>query len=332
MTRVLCLIGRVLLAVVLLGAGAWAGLAVWIRLLPDPWGTLGGVLVAGATLVAAVALVLRRWRVVAAWAVVFVAVLGWFLSLAPSNHRDWAPDVARTVHGTMTGETLTLHDVRNFLWRGPDDAEPRWETRSYDLSQLTGADLFMSHWDGEAIAHTIVSFTFSDGQYLAFSIEIRREKGEAFSSIAGFFRTYELSVIAADERDVVGVRTAFRGEDVRIYRLRMPPARARALLDEYVALGNELYAHPRFYNTLTTNCTTQIFHMLRAIDAGLPLDWRVLLSGHVPAFIYDRGALDPRVPFATLREKSHIAGRASPSDPEFSRLIRVGVPDPLDRP
>lgn len=332
MTRVLGVLGRILLALVLLGAGAWPGLALWVRLLPAPWGGWAGGVVAAVSLVAAVAVVARRWRIVGGWGLVFVVVLGWFLSLTPSNDRDWVPDVARTVHGTIQGQVLTLHDVRNFLWRGPEEAEPRWETRTYDLSQLTGADLFMSHWDGEAIAHTIVTFTFRDGQYLAFSIEIRRQRGQAFSSIAGFFRSYELSVIAADERDVVGVRTAHRGEDVRLFRLGMPVDRARALLDEYVVLANDLHARPQFYNTITTNCTTQIFHMLRAIDDGLPLDWRILLSGYVPAFIYDRGGLDHRVSFATLQDRSHIAGRASPSDPAFSRLIRVGVPDPLDRP
>ena len=114
------------------------------------------------------------------------------------------------------------------------DFDQRWEQRTYDLSRLTGVDLIMSYWAGEAIAHTIVSFGFDDGARLAFSIETRKQRDEVYSSIAGFFKQYELAVVAADERDVVRVRSNIRGEDVRIYRLRMTPANARILLGEYV--------------------------------------------------------------------------------------------------
>lgn len=221
-----------------------------------------------------------------------------------------------------------VHDVRNFVWRSDSDFEPNWETRSYDLSKLKGLDLIMSYWSGEAIAHTIVSFGFSDGQQLAFSIEIRKEKTESYSALAGFFRAYELSFIAADERDVVGVRTNVRGEDVRIYRLRVSPSQTRALLLEYIAEANDLARAPRFYNSLTTNCTTQIFRMVRAIQPGLPLDYRILLAGYVPQFIYDRGAMAAGFPFDVLRDQSHIRGKAQSTDPDFSRMIRQGVPAP----
>jgi hypothetical protein len=216
----------------------------------------------------------------------------------------------------------------NFVWRSDIDFEPNWETRSYDLNNLTGLDVIMSYWSGEAIAHTIVSFGFSDGQQLAFSIEIRKEKAESYSALAGFFRAYELSFIAADERDVVGVRTNVRGEDVRIYRLRVSTAQARALLLAYIAEANDLARAPRFYNSLTTNCTTQIFRMVRAVQPGLPLDYRVLLAGYVPQFVYDRGAMAAGMSFDQLRDRSHIRGKASSTDPDFSTTIRQGVPSP----
>jgi hypothetical protein len=320
-------------ALVMLGAGLWAAMALWLRLIPVPPASeiLAGAMVL-MTLAAMICLVLHRWRVVVLWGVGFAVVLGWWAMLTPSNDRAWAPDVARTAYGVVEGDRLMLHDVRNFVWRSDTDFDERWETRTYDLGQITGTDLFMSYWAGEAIAHTILSFGFTDGQQLAFSIEIRKEKTESYSALAGFFRTYELAVIAADERDVVGVRTNVRGEDVRLYRLRMPPARARALLQEYVEQVNALHRTPQFYNSLTTNCTTQIFRMIRELQPGIPLDYRVLLAGFVPEYVYDRGGLDTRLPFETLREKSHIKGRAASSDPDFARKIREGVPSPWAAP
>jgi hypothetical protein len=313
----------------LLCTGLWGVLAIWFRLAPTP--PLREILATGLlllVLVAVACLVLRRWWGVALYGVCFVAVIGWWATLQPSNSRAWADDVARTASGVVEGDRLVVHNVRNFVWRSDADSEPNWETRNYDLNRLTGLDLIMSYWSGEAIAHTIISFGFSDGQQLAFSIEIRKEKTESYSALAGFFRVYELSFIAADERDVVGVRTNVRGEDVRIYRLRVPASKARALLLEYIAEANELARSPRFYNSLTTNCTTQIFHMVRAVQPGLPLDYRILLSGYVPQFVYDRGAMAAGVPFDVLRDRSHIRGKAPNTDPDFSRKIRQGIPDP----
>jgi hypothetical protein len=279
-------------------------------------------------LAAVVCLALRRWRVVAVYGVSFMVIFGWWATLQPSNDLDWADDVARTASGTVEGDRLTVHNVRNFLWRSDTDFDPQWETRSYDLNELTSLDLIMSYWSGESIAHTILSFGFSDGQHLAFSIEIRRDKTESYSALAGFFRAYELSFVAADERDVVGVRTNVRGEDVRIYRLRVTPDEARALLLEYVAEADALARAPRFYNSLTTNCTTQIFRMISVLQPGLALDYRMLLSGLVPDYIYERGRLDTILPFAALRDRSHIRGKASSTDPDSSRKIREGVPAP----
>jgi hypothetical protein len=323
-------VGTAVVGLILICTGLWGALAIWFRLAPTP--PLREILASGfllLSLVAVVCLVLRRWWGVALYSVGFVAAVGWWATLQPSNNRAWADDVARTASGIVEGDRLVVHNVRNFVWRSDADFEPNWETRVYDLNTLTGLDLIMSYWSGESIAHTIVSFGFSDGQQLAFSIEIRKEKTESYSALAGFFRAYELSFIAADERDVVGVRTNVRGEDVRIYRLRVPPSQARALLLEYIAEANDLARSPRFYNSLTTNCTTQIFRMVEAVQPGLPFDYRILLAGYVPQFVYDRGAMTAGIPFEVLRDRSHIRGKAASTDPDFSKTIRQGVPAPL---
>ncbi len=118
------------------------------------------------------------------------------------------------------------------------------------------------------------------------------------------------------------------GEDVRIYRLRMAPGRARSLLLEYIREANDLAREPRFYNSLTTNCSTQVFRMVKALRPGLPLDYRMLVNGHAPDYVYELGGMDTTRSFAALRDESHIRGKADSADPDFSRKIREGVAAP----
>ena len=325
-------LGLALLAVVILSIGVWCSLAVWFRC--GAGAPVRGVLAGGIAVLALVTLcslvTSRRWLAVAGYAAIFSLVLTWWTTITPTNDRDWTPDVARTVTGTIDGDRLVMSNVRNFTWRSDTDFDQRWEQRTYKLSQVTNVDLILSYWSGEAIAHLIVSFGFADGARLAFSIETRKQRDEAYSTIAGFFRQYELTIVAADERDVVRVRSNVRGEDVRIYRLRMPPAYAQALLREYVADANDLAGTPRWYNTLTGNCTTLVFGMIRVLRPGLPLDYRVLLSGYLPNYAYDLGATDTSISFEKLREFSRIHDKAAKADaePDFSARIREGIPIP----
>ena len=265
-----------------------------------------------------------------AYAAFFALFLAWWTTITPTNDRNWAPDVARTATATIDGDHLVVKNVRNFTWRSDTDFDERWEQRTYGLSHVTDVDLIMSYWAGEAIAHTIVSFGFDDGARLAFSIETRKESHEGYSSVAGFFKQYELAVVAADERDVVRVRSNVRGEDVRIYRLRMVPQNARLLLREYVQETNDLARQPRFYNTLTANCTNLVFDLVRVIHPGLPLDIRVLLSGYLPNYAYDLGATDTSLSLERLRETAKIHDNAvqADTDPLFSARIREGIPVP----
>ena len=161
-------------------------------------------------------------RSVLPWSAAMLALLGWWSTLQPSHNRVWADDVSRMVTGRLQGSIVTLDQVRNFDWRSDTDYTQRWEQRSYDLDQLRSVDVALSYWMGPAIAHTLVSFGFADGRYLTFSIEIRKERGESFDAIAGFFKRYETVLIAADEHDILRVRTNARGEDMYLYRLNIP--------------------------------------------------------------------------------------------------------------
>jgi hypothetical protein len=320
-----------LLATLLVGFSAiWGAFALWYQ---APGGHALKALSVFLWLGFALTLMIALWqgRTVAAlvaFAVVFGGFLLWWQGIAPSNDRIWADDVAQISAGTVEGSRVTLHNVRNFDWRSDTDYTQRWETREYDLDRLNSVDMIMSYWNGPAIAHMLISFGFEDGQHVVFSVEIRREKVENFSEIGGFFKEFELSIVAADERDVIRVRTNVRGEDDYLYRVQMPVPAMRSLFLGYLGEANSLVHTPRFYNTITVNCTTLVYHMMKRIVGYLPLSYRLLLSGYIPEYVYAVGGLDRRYSLEELRSLGRITDRARKADQSagFSADIRRGIP------
>ena len=248
----------------------------------------------------------------------------------PLQERHWADDVARRLQVTaFDGRHVQLQNVRNFRWRSQTDYDVVWEQRQYDLDQLRSADLLLSYWMGPMIAHTLVSFGFADGRQLVFSLEIRKEVDESFDSLAGFFRRYEVILVAADERDIVATRTNARGEDVYLYRVSaLDQAALRRLFVAYLQRAQQLDRAPAFYNTLVSNCTTVIWELARQVTPGLPLDWRLLASGYFARYVHQHGGLAPGYDYPQLEAAGRITERARAvgEGEAFSRRIRAGVP------
>jgi hypothetical protein len=193
------------------------------------------------------------YRGIALWVTSLVLVMTWWLSLAPTNNRRWQPDVAELAWTERNADLVTIHNVRDFTYRTETDYIQRWETKTVDLSQLQGVDLFLTHFGSPLIAHAIVSFQFRDAAgndtFVAMSIEQRKAVGQSYSTLRGFFRQYELIYLAADERDVVRVRTNYRtGEYVRLYHTLTKPEVARRLFLQYLSWIDTLRTHPQWYN------------------------------------------------------------------------------------
>ncbi|QDV89829.1 hypothetical protein RAS2_09040 [Phycisphaerae bacterium RAS2] len=320
----------------IVGATGWMGLAVYYSdrhsAPPRLWTAL---LVTAGSLAAAILIKPRR-RGVVVFLLAFSGTIAWFLTLRPSSSLDWAADVARMPTATVDGNLVRIRNVRNFQYRSETDFTPVYEDRTYDLSKLRSLDYVLSYWSGRAIAHAFVSFGFEDGSYVAVSIETRKEKSESYSAVEGFFRQYELIYVVADERDLIGLRAAHRGEDVYLFRLRTPISKVRAVFLDYVHTVNSLNERPQFYNALTANCTTSILTHLRRVPPYPPFSMKVLISGYSSQFAYESGALDPSLTFDELQARGRVTDRAKAAmdDANFSARIREGVPmpPPMDPP
>jgi hypothetical protein len=334
---------RIAAAIILVAAGllcvallsAWSTLALWFRFPGPDWmrAVVAGLFAILGLTTAIALFTRRRWAALGVFALAFVALVVWWSTIKPPTDGDWAPDVARQTTATIDGDILTLSDVREFEWRSDSDFAERWSKRSYDLSKLKTLDLFLAYWAGPEMAHVIMSFGFEGGDYLAWSVEVRREKNGEFSPIADAFRSHTLVYLATTERDSVRLRSNVRGEDVRLYRLNTPPEQARVLLLQYVSEATALAEQPKFYNSITANCATVVFKLVRAAGGTFPLDWRLVVNGFLPRYLYDQRVVVTTMKLSELMERARINAQAKAADqsPDFSQLIRVGVPSPWDQ-
>ncbi|MEO9574027.1 MAG: DUF4105 domain-containing protein [Roseobacter sp.] len=320
-----------LIALVVVGFTAWGAAALSFR---APGSDLVQMLFSATFAVLGVSTLyfwLRRRRVKRLLPLVIasVALLMWWSTLQPPSEGNWSPDVARQVTGKIDGDILILNGVRNFEWRDDGSFVENWETRTYNINELKSTDLFLSYWAGPEIAHFILSFGFADGQYLAWSIEVRRQVDGGFSPVADAFKENPIIIVAATETDIVGLRTNIRQEDVQLFRLNSEPETARELLEEYVLDSNALAAEPHWYNSITTNCTTVVLKMMRAIGNAPPFDWRIIVNGYLPEYGYELGSLNTEYSIEELRELGSVSskGQAFGIGPGYSEAIRQGVPD-----
>lgn len=323
------------LRLALVACSLWGGLALLYRF---PAGIAGRRLAALAWLLLGVLCLAWHWQgarpgPALVMALSMVLLLGWWRRLVPASDLAWADDVAHLATGRRHAERLELDHVRCFDWLTRDHARVAWERREYDLQRLTSLDLFVSGWGRPGIAHVLLSFGFANDRgrvddFVAFSVEVRRERHEPFSEIGGFFKRFELAIIAADERDAVRLRSNVRGESVTLYRVLLGERERQELLLALVEQANRLAHAPRFYHTITANCTTLVYALMRRIIEGLSLDHRLLLSGLLPGYVHDHGGLVPGFSLDELKRRGDITERAiaAHADPRFSRRIREGVP------
>ncbi len=318
-----------LTGLLLAGLTTWGALVLYF-LAPGP-PTVRTALAAALGLVGiltGVGLFLRhlRRRAIVGYGLALLPVLVVWNSAEPRNDRDWQTDVAVLPYATFEGDRVTVHNIRNFDYRTETDYTPAYYDRTFDIQRLDRVDLVAAYWMGPEVAHLFLTFGFGD-DHLAISIEARKDKTRPYATLPGFFRQYELVYIVSDERDVIRLRTNYRAdppEEIYLYPLKIPIENGRRIFREYLQGMNELRDHPRFYNTLTTNCTTMILDHATVNPDHVPYSWKVLLSGYGPEYLYDLGRLDRTLPFAELRDRAHInaAARAADQSPQSYRLIR----------
>jgi hypothetical protein len=274
----------------------------------------------------------RRKVLLLMLATMAVIVASYAVLVRPSNDRDWTPNEAVLPAADFQGQQVRLHNVRNTRYQSARGYTTAYYDTTVALDQLTRVWFAVNPFaENSPSAHTFLSFEFSDGQFIAISVEARKERGEQYNVIKGLFRQYELMYVIADERDVIALRTNYRRDAVFLYPIRAEPARARALFVSMLTRANALRDRPAFYNSLTGNCTSTIVRHVNSLAPGrVPFSYRRLLPGYADRLAYDLGLIDTDVPFDSLRGRFRVTERAQAAGaaPDFSRRIRAGLVRP----
>ena len=249
----------------------------------------------------------------------------------PSSDRDWKPDFACPAKADLDGDILTLRGVRNIRYGAPGTPfKAVWETRTFDLSAAKRLWFVIESFsDLEVVAHTLISFEFEGGEYLAFSAEARLEDGESYDILRGLFSAFELMYTFGDERDLILRRTNYQDHDVYLYPLTLSPDEVRALLEDILTEANALREKPRFYNSLGRNCTNLLGLHANRVRPGSFAWWRSeqALPGLSDRLLYRKGWIDTTLPFNRLREVYNVRQVAQEygDDPDVSQKIREGL-------
>jgi hypothetical protein len=269
-------------------------------------------------------------RAAAAWCCALVASLApvsaGCATLQASNERNWAADHEQLASAEFRGREVEIHNIRNCEYTTAEDYVLRYYNKTFDLDKIHSVDFIIVPFaDMPQIAHVMLSFGFENDEYVCVSVEIRREKGEKYSPVAGFMRQYELMYVVGDERDLIQLRTIHRLDDVYVYRTRATPEQARMLLVDMLKRANKLNREPEFYHTLTNNCTTNVVHHINKLWPNrIAYNVQVVLPGYSDRMAYALGLLDTSKSF----EETRTAARVNPlaythrDKPRFSAMIR----------
>ena len=269
-----------------------------------------------------------RWKAALVFAGQFAAICLWYALIPASNDRDWQADVARVASIDFDGDRFTIHNLRNFRYRSADDFDEVWESRDYDLAGLRSTDLYFSYWGPKNIAHTMLSFGFENGDYLAVSVETRKEIGEEYDPLKSFFKQFELIYILGDERDLIALRTNTRLEETYLFPMSLTPEARRSLLVDILHRTDKLGRNPAYYAPIKHNCTTSLLgHLNKVRERPVPFSFKLLLNGYIPELAYERGTLPNDAPFDEVMERYAISAKAVQAGvgPGYSEAIRRGI-------
>jgi len=260
-----------------------------------------------------------------------VVELLFVFSKKPESDRTWMPEQAETAHALDAGSLVTIFNVRDWTYDASGILSTEWTSATLNPKDIVRTWFIIEPFsDWEAVGHTFLSFELEDGRVYSFSVEARREEGEEYSAVRGLFNEYELSYQWGTERDFITRRLLYLDHPLRLYPLSLSPEASEALFRSLVAETNALAAKPRFYNTLSANCTNVLAKIVNRHHPGtLPWSTSWYLTGYADEYLMEEGLIElsrsvdeTKAAHDLTAHRASITSFTSSSPIEFSRRLR----------
>ncbi len=274
----------------------WCFGAVWYSNLPWEWLRITAALIFAALTIFLAILAQKRPKTAIPCALaLLIGVYVWWELIPASNEGDWMVSYSRMPYAAIHKNEMVIHNIRDFQYRTPEDFTVKYITEAYNINDLRTVDLAYSYWDGnKAVAHTMLSFGFSDGRHLVISSETRMKKGQKQNAIKGLYKQYQTMFILGTEDDLFKLRSNYRKEKLYVYPTSLTPEDVRILFLDLISQVNRYHEKPEFYNTIVFNCTTSLIPSIRKVRPARKFDIRLCLNGYSDRLAFEGGGIKHR--------------------------------------
>jgi hypothetical protein len=257
-----------------------------------------------------------------------------FVVLQPSNARNWEYGMDTLPHVTISGDEVSVERERDFRWSAGGPVSSGYVDRRFDVNRLERVwfvvePFTLPPFEGfTGVAHTYFVFDFQDQPPVAVSVESRREKGQGYDPLLGMFNEYELMYVWGTEEDITGRRAVLEKNSLFMYPLVGSMDSARRLFLDLARVSAQIETQPRFYNTLTSNCTNELAKAANEAQPGvIPPNIALVFPGYADQVLYDLRFIPSDAPLETIRQRYAITDSvvADIDRPDFSGQLRAHI-------
>lgn len=252
--------------------------------------------------------------------IIAILVLGSAATMTqpPRVDRNWYPYLAPTPDVTLSEEAFAVAPVSDWSYAGLDAvAAETYSNAEFRFEELRNVWFMLEPQPGSQLAaHTLLLFEFEGDRLLGVTIEARREQGEDYSAVRGLFNAFELIYIWASARDLLTRRAVMLDHEVFVYPVDITDEQERALLRRLLERTESLETTPRYYNTITSNCTNEL-----AKAAGFTWAPAYILTGRSDEYLFRRGII-PGQSFRRAHARSDMT--------EFIQALNIAPPAAFD--
>ncbi len=240
------------------------------------------------------------------------------------NKEQWSLDQKILPYADISGNLVTIHDIRNFTYTTETEYTPSYYDKTFDLKQIKSLDFVVEPFS-KTLAHTFFTFGFENGSHVCISVEVRKKPGQSYSVLKSLIKPYGLMYVVADENDMIKLRTNYRHDSVYLYPIKAHPDQIRKIFLSMLHRVNKLKDKPELYSLFNNNCTVNLAkHVNEMFPGEIPFSYKEFLTKHSDELVYDLGLIDTDLSLKDARKKFLINEKAEkcPDNVDFSSKIR----------